>query len=339
MILPDNIISTPSKVEFEVVLETCSAVTSWMDPQAEVLEISIRGAGNTPTQRLPSDVINCECKCPSEDKKPDKRYDLKNFCPEKYNQTKIFAWDCETRYEAKTAQEAALHDRELASPFTTEGSNFIGPRQNFYKDYRLRGSFSSNGGFRKGEKAYPNDPAWISWTQPNGEEKQGCLKCQCNLNDTLALRFQYVDDGPCGGGHNCDRAVFKFGFAMPKTKQDLEAIKNNDTASIEKFVRWNGTFNLNNSPNGGSKFGNYFPIQQENILNALRDFTVPDEPIKLREDCTAYLYVKCNLDGGCHEGITELTIARQEIIKGVAGAESYRKICVGQGLTPISFKL
>jgi hypothetical protein len=355
MILPDNIISTPSKVEFEAVLETCSAVTSWMDPQAEILEISIRGVGNTPTQRLPSDVINCECKCPSEEKKPQKKYDLKNFCPEKYNQTGIFAWDCETRYEAKTSQEATAHDKELATPFSAESPNFIGPTQPLYKDYRLRGYYK-DGNFQPGMKAWANDPAWIQWYEwvktngiwEKGEEKIGCLKCLCNLNDTLALRFQYLNDGPCGGGHNCDRAVFKFGFAIPKTKEDLEAIETNNTEVIEKCVNWLGTFNLNNSPDGGSKFGNYFPVQRSTILAAMRDWLAPNEydqdgipyqPIKLREDCTAYLYIKCNLDGGCHEGIAELTIARQEIVGGVAGSESQRKICVGQGLIPISFEL
>jgi hypothetical protein len=353
MILPDNIISTPSSVEFEAVLETCSAVTSWMDPQAEILEISIRGVGNTPTQRLPSDVINCECKCPSEEKKPQKKYDLKNFCPEKYNQGEIFSWDCETRYEAQTKEIAEAHDKELATPFSAESPNFIGPTQPLYKDYRLRGYYGPNGKWNRGPKGFGNDPAWISWEVYDDQnvayaEKQGCTKCLCNLNDTLALRFQYLNDGPCGGGHNCDRAVFKFGFAIPTTKEDLEAIQTNNTEVIEKCVRWLGTFNLNNSPDGGSKFGNYFPVQQDTLLDAMRDWLVQDEegpnnttykPIKLREDCTAYLYIKCNLDGGCHEGIAELTIARQEIVRGVAGSESQRKICVGQGLIPISFEL
>jgi len=353
MILPDNIISTPSKVEFEAVLETCSAVTSWMDPQAEILEISIRGVGNTPTQRLPSDVIDCKCKCPSEDKKPKRNYDLKNVCPEEYNQTKIFSWDCETRYEAKTSEEATAHDKELATPFSAESPNFIGPTQPLYKDYRLRGYYGPNGGWHRGIKGWPNDPAWISWAvyDNQGEEiekKEGCKKCLCDLNDSLSLRFQYLNDGLCGGGHNCDRAVFKFGFAIPQTKEALTAILTNDTAGIEKCVNWLGTFNLNNGSDGGDRVGNYFPVQRNTLFDAMRDWLVEDitvngdtyQPITLREDCTAYLYIKCNLDGGCHEGIAQLTIARQEFtVDGTPGNETFKNICVGQGIIPISFQL
>jgi hypothetical protein len=60
-------------------------------------------------------VINqeeCKCNCPDKLKSPPAPYNLKK-CPIKTDQQDVFAWDCETNFEAKNQDEAIAHDKAV----------------------------------------------------------------------------------------------------------------------------------------------------------------------------------------------------------------------------------
>lgn len=54
----------------------------------------------------------CQCNCPDKDEKPPPPYDLTK-CPVPSDQLKVFLWDCETNFEAKSYPEAQAHDRAV----------------------------------------------------------------------------------------------------------------------------------------------------------------------------------------------------------------------------------
>ena len=71
---------------------------------------------------------------------------------------------------------------------------------------------------------------------------RNCKKCKCPINAPLTIDWSYDDGAPCGDGHQCDAAVFNFGFLNgtldPAFRGGLSA-GNGATIPL-------GTFNLNN---------------------------------------------------------------------------------------------
>ena len=83
----------------------------------------------------------CKCDCPDKLKNPPRIYDLKRQCPDEADQQILFAWDCETSYEAEDAGEARAHD-DAVRP----GLNYA-------------------------NVIYPQKPVWVS----------DCKKCKCKF--------------------------------------------------------------------------------------------------------------------------------------------------------------
>jgi hypothetical protein len=54
----------------------------------------------------------CQCICPNKEKNPKDPYDLTK-CPKRYDQQRLYAWDCETFYEAKDQQQQFEHNKTV----------------------------------------------------------------------------------------------------------------------------------------------------------------------------------------------------------------------------------
>jgi hypothetical protein len=148
-------------------------------------------------------VINeekCKCDCPDKLKNPPKPYNLKD-CPNPKDQQDVFAWDCETSYEAKNEGEAQAHD------------NAVRP------------------GLNNSTTTYPQRPAWV----------QGCKKCKCPINAPLTIDWSYDDGPPCGDGHSCNAAVFNFGFLRGQINQGQLSGGNGATIALGTFNLNNGS--------------------------------------------------------------------------------------------------
>jgi hypothetical protein len=90
-------------------------------------------------------VINeekCKCDCPDKLKSPPAPYNLKK-CPIKTDQQDVFAWDCETNFEAKNEGEAVAHDATV----------------------------KNRNGLNATSDKYPANPPWL----------KKCKKCKCKI--------------------------------------------------------------------------------------------------------------------------------------------------------------
>lgn len=279
--IPDTKISYPASSEFEIEIDTCCAVKgaeSALYINEEILTVSINaGAGAYAQQNVFYDY-KCGCDCPDKNKNPEPKYNLKLNCPDKNNQVPIFAWDCQTQYEAETPEEAFAHDQTIESRRTTN-------------------QHPSNG------EEYPNKPAWV----------KGCMKCLCNFYGPWTLNFRYSNtEGPCPGGHQCDRAVFNV------------SILTNDPRNNQKIQI--GTFNLNNGSNGGDVTSSPITIDLDLLRLALIDFS--QNPPKYNENGNIKISIDCALDD-CHNGIAWL-----QITNGLG--KTVFNACVGQGVQTVN---
>jgi hypothetical protein len=248
--------------EFTLLIASCGPIRDNRSLKFESAEIIMSwGAGTSATIRPP--LEKCLCDCPSKLKFPPPPYDLTK-CPSESEQEDVFAWDCETSYEAEDEGEALAHD------------NAVRPKNNQF--------------FR-----YPERPPWV----------KGCKKCKCPINAPLTIDWSYDDGGKCGGGHQCDRAVFDFGFLRGELAPDTEGslsgrISGGDGAAISL-----GTFNLNNKSSGGPVKSPRVKVSEDQITNAL----FKDE----NGNTCISMYVRCALDN-CHQGISHC------VMKDSAGA-------------------
>jgi hypothetical protein len=274
--IPDTKISYPASSEFEIEIDTCCAVKggeSALYINEEILTVSINaGAGAYAQQNVFYDY-KCGCDCPDKNKNPEPKYNLKLNCPDKNNQVPIFAWDCQTQYEAQNREEVDAHDRAMKT--------LIG---------------------RQTLEYYDSNPAWVD----------GCKKCLCNFYEPWTFNFRYSNtEGPCPGGHQCDRAVFNV------------SILTNDPRNNQKIQI--GTFNLNNGSNGGDVTSSPITIDFDLLRLALIDFS--QNPPKYNENGNIQISIDCALDD-CHNGIAWLQItngANKMVFDG----------CVGQGLVTV----
>lgn len=233
------------------------------------------GAGSSRTVYPPNE--ECKCSCPSELKNPPRPYNLKE-CPSESEQEEIYAWDCETSFEAKNEGEAVAHDSSVRPPV--------------------------NG--KQSPSAYPQRPAWIIKT---------CKKCKCPINAPFTIDWSYDDGDPCGGGHQCDRAVFNFGFlrgTLDKTAYGGLSAGDGGTIAL-------GTFNLNNGDSGGAVKSPRVTVSEQQLTNAL----FKDE----NENTCLTLYVRCAL-ADCHQGISHC------VMKDSTGATLIDE-CFDQGETKV----
>ena len=235
-----------SSAEFTLEIQACGPIRQ-NDERGRIVINFGAGSSYGPA------VINeeeCKCDCPDKLKNPPRPYNLKE-CPSKSEQEDVFAWDCETSYEAKDANEARAHDQAVRPG--------------------LNGSNST----------YPQKPAWVT----------GCKKCKCPINAPLTIDWSYDDGGKCGGGHQCDQAVFNFGFLRGVLNEaSYGGLSAGDGATIAL-----GTFNLNNGDSGGPVKSPTVTVSKEQIENAL--FKDEDGNTKLT------MYVRCALES-CHQGIS-----------------------------------
>jgi hypothetical protein len=191
--------------------------------------------------------LDCGCDCPDKLKSPPKIYNLK-LCPSRSEQEDVFAWDCETSYEAKNEGEAIARDNAVRRKVNDQ------------------------------DRHYPNKPAWV----------KDCKKCKCLIDAPLTIDWSYDDGDPCGGNHQCDEAVFDFGFLRGEITDGQLSGGNGATISL-------GQFNLNNGDKGGAVQSPTVTVSESQITNAL--FKDAEGNTKIN------LYVKCALES-CHQGIS-----------------------------------
>lgn len=209
--------------EFTLLISACGPVRD-NDERGKV--IINWGAGSSRTVYPPNE--ECKCGCPSELKNPRSPYNLKE-CPSPSEQEEIYAWDCETSYEAKNPQQAVAHDQAVR-PTRIPNQSPAGQ--------------------------YPDRPAWIIKT---------CKKCKCPINAPFTIDWSYDDGPPCGSGHSCDRAVFNFGFlrgALDSTAYGGLSAGDGGTIAL-------GTFNLNNGGSGGPVKSPRVTVSESQFTNAL----------------------------------------------------------------------
>ena len=240
--------------EFTLLIPSCGPIEN----KGERGKIIINwGAGASTTVFPPFE--KCVCDCPSKLKYPPPPYDLTK-CPSEAEQEDVFAWDCETSYEAEDAPDAIAHDASVRP------------------------------GKNDANRTYPQKPAWVS----------GCKKCKCDIGFDWTIDWSYDDGPPCGSGHQCDEAVFDFGFLRGiLTPDDPESPFSGKVSGGNGGVIPLGTFNLNNGSSGGAVKSPTVRISKDQIKNAL----FKDQ----NGNTCVTLYVKCALDS-CHQGISHCVI-------------------------------
>lgn len=93
--------------EFTLEISACGPIKQ-NDERGQVI-INF-GPGSSTTLYLNTE--ECICDCPDKLKDPPKPYNLKE-CPNPKYQKDIFAWDCETSFEAESEGQAAAHDNAV----------------------------------------------------------------------------------------------------------------------------------------------------------------------------------------------------------------------------------
>jgi hypothetical protein len=210
--------------EFTLLIPSCGPIRA----ENEKAEIIISwGAGTSRTLYPPKE--ECVCDCPSKLKYPPPPYDLTK-CPSEAEQEDVFAWDCETSYEAEDAPDAVAHDASVRP------------------------------GRNNANRTYPQKPAWVS----------GCKKCKCDIGFDGTIDWSYDGGGPpCEGYHKCDRAVYNFGFLRGKFTPDKEGSFSGTVSGGNGGIIPLGTFNLNNEDSGGPVKSKTVRISKDQIKNAL----------------------------------------------------------------------
>jgi hypothetical protein len=132
---------------------------------------------------------------------------------------------------------------------------------------------------------YPERPPWVG----------GCKKCKCPIYAPLTIDWSYDDGGKCGGGHQCDRAVFDFGFLRGELTPDSEGSLSGRVSGGDGVTIPLGTFNLNNASSGGPVKSPRITVSEGQITSAL----FKDE----NGNTCVSMYVRCALDS-CHQGIS-----------------------------------
>ena len=126
-----------SSAEFTLEIPACGPVKQNGDKGRIIINF---GAGSSYGPAIINEE-ECQCDCPDKLKNPPRIYDLQKRCPDEADQQPLFAWDCETSYEAEDAAEAEAHD------------NAVRPGLNY------------------ANVTYPQKPVWVS----------DCKKCKCKL--------------------------------------------------------------------------------------------------------------------------------------------------------------
>jgi hypothetical protein len=232
-----------TETEFTIEIKACAPITANGDKG----ELTIYLGGETAYTAVVPPLDGCGCGCPSEQANPLYIYDLKRSCPDPRDQEDVYAWDCETNYEATSGPALTQHNLTVPGRYQFDNQS----------------------------------PPWL----------RNCKKCKCPINAPLTIDWSYDDGAPCGDGHQCDAAVFNFGFLRGTLDQNSPgglAAGNGSTIPL-------GTFNLNNGSSGGPVRSPTVTVSKEQIAGAIFQNSYGDTQITL--------YVRCALQS-CHQGIS-----------------------------------